>query len=181
MVEVDRFTKMAHFLGQATNPTANNVANTFLKKVWKLHRLHSKIVSDMDARFSGEFWKSLCKALGIKRRMSTAYHPQRDGQTARINQVLEEYLRNFVNYNQNNWYQFLPLAEYAYNNSKASAHKLTPFFAKYSSHPQTEWMKERAAQNAGVAMYTHLMKTVQKRARKTLKQTSEAMKKYYDQ
>jgi len=61
--------------------------------------------------------------------MSTAYHPQTDRQTKRTNQGLKGYLRNFVNYDQDDWYQILPLAEYAYNNSKTSAHKLTPFFA----------------------------------------------------
>ena len=137
MVVVDRFTKMAHFIGLETNATARDVADTFLKEVWKLHGLPSEIISDMDARFSGEFWESLCKSLGIKRKMSTAYHPQTDGQAERTNQVLEGYLRNFVNYDQNDWYQLLPLAEYAYNNSKASAHKLTPFFANYGLHPQT--------------------------------------------
>ena len=127
IVVVDRFTKMAHFIGLGTNTTTKNITNTFFKEFWKLHGLPSEIVSDMDAKFSREFWKSLCKALGIKRRMSTAYHPQTDGQTERTNQVLEGYLRNFVNYDQDDWYEMLPLAEYAYNNSKTSAHKLTPF------------------------------------------------------
>ena len=113
--------------------------------------------------------------------MSTAYHPQTNGQTERTNQVLEGYLRNFVNYDQNDWYQLLPLAEYAYNNSKANAHKLTPFFANYGFHSQTEWMKERDVQNPGATTYTHGMQTVQNKSRKTLEQTREAMKKYYDQ
>jgi len=126
MVVVDRFTKMADSIGLATNATAMDVADTFLKEVWKLHGIPSEIVSDMDAKFSGQFWESLCKASGIKRRMSTAYHPQTDGQTERTNQVLESYLRNIVNYDQEDWYQMLPLAEYAYINSKARAHKLTP-------------------------------------------------------
>jgi len=129
MVVVDRFTNMAHGIGLGTNATAKDVADTFLKEVWKLHRLPSDIVSDMDAKFSGEFWESVCKGLGIKRRMSTAYHPQTDGQTERANQVLEGYLRNFVTYDQNDCYQLLPLAKYAYNNCKARVHKLTPFFA----------------------------------------------------
>ena len=81
----------------------------------------------MDAKLSGEFWESLCKMLGVKRRMSTAYHPQPDGQTERTNQVLEGYLRTFVNYDQNDWYQLLPLAEHAYNNLATNAHKMTPF------------------------------------------------------
>jgi len=112
--------------------------------------------------------------------MSTAYHPQTDGQTERTNQVLESYLRNFVNYDQNDWYQMLPLAEYAYNNSKARALKLTPFFANYGFHPQTEWMNEREAQNPGATMDMHWMKAVQENARTTLEQTREAMKKLND-
>ena len=95
--------------------------------------------------------------------------------------MLEGYLGNFVNYDQNDWHQLLPLAEYAYNNSKASAHKLTPFFANYAFHPQMKWMKEREAQNPGGTMYTRWMKTVQENGRTTLEQSREAMKKYYDQ
>jgi len=98
MVVVDLFTKMAHFIGLHENATAKDVADTFLREVWKLHGLPTGIISDMDAKFSGEFWESLCKMLGVKRRMSTAYHPQTDGQTERTNQVLEGYLRRFVNY-----------------------------------------------------------------------------------
>ena len=101
MVVVDRFTKMAHFIGLEKNATARDVADTFLKEVWKLHGLPCEIISDMDAKFSCEFWESLCKSLGIKRKMSTVYHPQTDGQTERTNQVLEGYLRNLVNYDQN--------------------------------------------------------------------------------
>ena len=95
IVIVDRFTKMAHFIGLPTNSMAKDVSNVFLQEVWKLHGLPTEIISDMDAKFSGEFWVSLCKLLGIKRKMSTAYHPQTDGQTERTNQVLEGYLRNF--------------------------------------------------------------------------------------
>src|SRR6201994_869154 len=137
---------MAHFIELEQNATAKDVANVFLREVWKLHGLPTEIISDMDAKFSGEFWESLCKSLNIKRRMSTAYHPQTDGQTEITNQVLEGYLRNFVNYDQNDWYQLLTLAEYATNNSKDSANKLNPFFANYGFHHQTEWMKERETQ-----------------------------------
>ena len=80
---------MAHFIGLPTNATAKDIADTFLKEVWKLHGLPSENVSDMDVKFSGEFWESFCKSLGIKRKMSTAYHPQTDRQTERTNQVLK--------------------------------------------------------------------------------------------
>ena len=123
IVVVDRFTKMSHFIGLATNATGKDVAYTLLKEVWKLQGLPSEILAEMAAKLSGEFWESLRKALGIKRRMSTAYHPETEGQTERTNQVLEGYLRNFVKYDLNDWYQLLPLAKYAYNNCKASAQK----------------------------------------------------------
>ena len=92
MVVVDRFTKMAHIIGLNENATAKDDADTFLLEVWKLHGLPHEIILDIDAKFSGEFWESLCESLGIKRKMSTAYHPQTDGQTKRINQTLEGYL-----------------------------------------------------------------------------------------
>ena len=109
--------------------------------------------------------------------MSTAYHPQTNRKTERTNQVLEGYLRNFVNYNQNEGYQLLRLTEYSYNNSKTSGHKLTPFLANHGFHIQTEWMKERETQNLGATMYTHWMKTIQEKARTKLEQTREEMKK----
>jgi len=180
MVVVDRFTKMAHFIGLHENATAMDVADTFIREVWKLLGLPTEIISDMDANLSSEFWESLCKMLGVKRRMSTAYHPQTDGQTERTNQVLEGYLRTFVNYDQNDWYQLLPLAEHAYNNSATNAHKMTPFFANYGLHPKTEWMKEREAQNPGAAMYVHGMQDIHQQAKQTLENTRESMKKYYD-
>ena len=119
----------------------------------------------MDAKFAGEFWESLCKKLGIKRKMSTAYHPQTDRQTERVNQVLGGYLHIFVNYDQNDWYHLLPLAEFAYNNSATSAHGMTSFFANYGYHPQTEWLKEREAQNPGADIYGHWMKMIHQKAR----------------
>ena len=95
--------------------------------------------------------------------------------------MLEGYLRNFVNYDRNDWYQWFPLGEYAYNNSKASADKLTPFFTNYGFHPQTEWMKEKDVDNPGAKMDTHWMQTVQNKAIKTVEQTRETMKKYDNQ
>jgi len=69
LVVVDRFTKMAHFIELEEKATARDVAESFLKEIWKLHRLPSEIISHMDAKFAGEFWESLCKKLGIKRKM----------------------------------------------------------------------------------------------------------------
>jgi len=180
MVVVDWFTKMAHFIELQEKATVKDVADTFLREVWKLHRLRTEIISDKDAKLSGEFWESLCKMLGVKRRMSTAYHPQTDGPTERTNQVLGGYLRTSANYDQNDWYQLLPLAEHAYNNSATNAQNMTPFFANYGFHPQTEWMKEREAQNPGATMDAHWMQDIHRQAKQTLENTPESMKKYHN-
>jgi len=81
MVVEDRFTKMAQLIGLHENVTAKDVADTFLREVWKLHGFPTEIMSNMDVKFSSEFWESLCKMLGVKRHMSKAYHPHTDGQT----------------------------------------------------------------------------------------------------
>ena len=76
---------MAHFIRLSENTTAKDGADTFLRVVWKLHGWPTEIISDMDAKFLGKFWESLCQSLNIKQNMSTAYHPQTDGQTERTN------------------------------------------------------------------------------------------------
>ena len=81
MVVVDRFTKIAHFIGLPMNATTQDVADTLLQEVWKLDSCPSNIILNNDAKFSGEFWESLCKSLGIKRPISRAYYPQTDRQT----------------------------------------------------------------------------------------------------
>ena len=78
---------MDHFIGLYENATGQDVADTFLREVWKLHELPTEIISDIDTKVSGEFWESLCQMLGVKRRRSTSYHPQTDGQTERTNKV----------------------------------------------------------------------------------------------
>jgi len=180
MVVVDWVSKIGHFIGLHENATGKVVADTFVREVWKLHGLPTEIISVMDAKFSGELWESLCKRLGVKRRMSTAYHPQIDGQTERTNQVLDAHLRTFVTNDQNDWYQLLPLEEHAYNNSATNMHTMTPFFANYGFHPQTKWMKEREAHNQGATMYAHWIQDIHQQAKQTLENTRESMKKYYD-
>jgi len=180
MVEVDRFTQMAHFIGLEEKATARDVAESVLKEVWKVHGLPSEIISHMDGKLAGEFWESLCKKQGIKRKMSTASHPQSSGQTARVNHVLGSWLRIFVSYDQDDLYHLLPLAEFAYNNSVTNAHNMTPFFANYGFHPETEWLKEREARNPGANLYAHWMQTIHQQARQSREKTREAMGRSYN-
>ena len=110
-VIIDRFSKMAHFI-PLKKTTAKTLADEFVKEIWRLHGLPQGIVSDRDPIFVGNFWRDVEKLLGIEARRSTAFHPQTDGQTERVNQVLEQYLRAFVNWEQDNWVDLLPFAEY---------------------------------------------------------------------
>ena len=132
---VDRFTKMAHFIPCTTNADAPDFARMFLDHVVRLHGLPDSLVSDRGSIFTSRFWSSLASSLGIHRRLSTAFHPQTDGQTERMNQVVEQYLRIYCNHQQDNWSHLLSVAEFAVNNSFQASLKCSPFYANYGYHP----------------------------------------------
>ena len=98
---------------------------------------------DRDSKFTSRFWKALMALLEIKTKLSTAFHPQTDGQTERTNQTLEQYLRHYVSYQQDNWATLLPLAEFAYNNSPSETTSVSPFFANKGYHPNLSFYPER--------------------------------------
>jgi len=179
LVVVDRFTKMAHFvpIKKKDSPT---VARAYLENIWKYHGFPEDVVSDRDTTFTGSFFTDLYNYLGIKRSMSTAYHPQTDGQTERINQVIESYLRSYCNYEQNDWASMLAMAEYAYNNSKHSVTKISPFYANYGFEARTTWPTEIQFRNPASDMYGHYMTGVHERLTERLKEAVETMKKYYN-
>jgi hypothetical protein len=110
----------------------------FTRNVFRLHGLPDSIVSDRGPQFISKFWKTIHKELGVSVDLTTAYHPQSDGQTERVNQVLEQYLRCFMNYHQDNWYELLPLAEFAYNNSLHKSINCSPFYANYGFNPRAD-------------------------------------------
>ena len=145
-VVVDRLTKMAHFIPMVTGEKspAKDLAMTFAREVWRLHGLPSDIVSDRGSVFISGFWKELMEHLGVDLNLSTAFHPQTDGQTERINQVLEGYLRHYSNFQQDDWADLLPLAEHAYNTATSESTKVLPFFANYGFNPETQWVKPMA-------------------------------------
>ena len=180
-VIVDRYTKMAHFVPiKNAQKTAEGCAKLFLANVWKLHGLPSYIVSDCDPVFASTFWAELMKKLDVRLRKSTAFRPQTDGQTERINQTLEYYLRQYCNYEQNDWYEMLPLAEYSYNNSVTTATQMSPFYANYGFHPRTTWPVEMESKNPPSKNYTHWISSVHDLCNSYLKKTSEKMGYYYD-
>ncbi|XP_060962287.1 uncharacterized protein LOC133032379 [Cannabis sativa] len=135
LVVIDRFTKYAHFGALPRQYSATKVAELFSNMVIKLHGLPRTIVSDRDPVFTSAFWKKLFELMGTKLKMSSAYHPQTDGQTEVTNRYLEQYLRAFTVENPKQWSKFLCWAEYHYNTSHHSAIAMTPFQAVYGRIP----------------------------------------------
>ena len=136
VVFVDRLTKMTHFVPTVTEIKATEMAQMFVDTVYRHHRLPKTLISDRDPRFTSKYW-SFFGAVETKLCMSSAYHPQSDGQTERMNRVLEDMLRHYVSPSQDDWDQYLGLAEFAVNNSWQEVIKCTPFFANYGFHPYT--------------------------------------------
>src|SRR5437588_6797464 len=117
----------------------------------------------------------------MKRKLSTASHPLTDTTTERVNLTLETYYRTFINYDQDDWVQMLPLAEFAYNNSYTTATKTTPFYTNYRFHPKTMWPMEFETKNPASSVYRHWLKSVHTKIADTLEETKRRMGKYYDQ
>lgn len=137
MVVVDRLTKLAHFIPMNETATSETVAKLLQEHVFRLHGVPDNIVSDRDCRFTSEFFKSLCTTLGVAQHMSTAFHPESDGQTERVNRCLEDMLRHFVTPDQSNWADLLCMAEFAYNSAWHESIQTTPFYLTYGYHPST--------------------------------------------
>src|SRR5882724_10176251 len=114
----------------------DDLARIFLSQVFAKHVTPTDIICDWGKHFILRFWQFLCQLLGIKANFSMAYHPETDGQTERVNQILEQYLQVYINYQQDDWVNLLPLAEFVYNNTSHSATMVTPFFANKGFHPK---------------------------------------------
>jgi hypothetical protein len=127
VVFVDKLTKMVHYVATTTNVTAPQLADLFMREVVRHHGVPESILSDRDPRFTANFWRAFWNQLGTKLVMSTAYHPQTDGQTERANRTLEEQLRSYINDRQTDWDEHLSALELAFNNSKHASTGFTPF------------------------------------------------------
>ncbi|GLB34315.1 putative retrotransposable element tf2 155 kda protein type 1-like [Lyophyllum shimeji] len=182
MVVVDSVGKRAHFIPTHTTCTAMGAANLYRKHVWKLHGLPDAFVSDRGPQFVAEFTRELYRLLGIKLSTSTAYHPQSDGQTERVNQELEQYLRVFCNERQDDWDDLLPEAEFQYNNHVHSATKFTPFMLDTGRNPRMGFEPRPLNSNNETANeFFERMKLAQEEAKAALAKAKDDMARYYDQ
>jgi len=173
-VVIDRFTKIAHFIPlPMSGKTASDLARIFACEIWKYYGLATDIVSDHDSRFTSGVWMEVLQMSGIRFQMLTAFHPQTDGQTVRLNQTIEAYLRSFVNHEQDNWVNLLPMAEFAYNNSVTTATAMSPFYANYGFHPTVANPTAARSRNPTSTAYAHGMYPVDEDVVKALEAAQE--------
>jgi hypothetical protein len=187
LVVVDRYTKMAKFIPTTTDLAAPEFAALFHENIELKYGSPRGIVSDRDTRITSKFWAEVCSYSLIKRRLSTAFHPQTDGQTEILNRILEGYLRAYTSLECMNWARLLPSAEYAYNNSRSSSTKITPFKALYGYDPElridlpsTEDSTITGEAPAALDRITRLTE-LRQRLREQLVLAQERQAKYYNQ
>ena len=175
----------SHKLGNslARHVTAEPTADLYLRNVFKNHGLPNDIVSDRGTQFVSKFSRCLLELLDIQGNRSTAYHPESDGQTERVNQTLEQYLRIYCDFHQDDWSQLLPLAEFTYNNAKNSSTQMSPFYANYGYHPCVS-LKIRTEpstyENPATESLAKRLETVHNELQAGLKHAQETYKRKFD-
>jgi len=180
LVVCNRLSKMTHFVATTEGTSAEGLARLFRDNVWKLHGLPESVVSDRGPQFAAELTKELNRMLGIKTKLSTAFHPQTDGQTERMNQELEQYLRFFVEHRQKDWPEWLAAAEFAVNNKVHMATKVSPFMENYGKELRMGGDIRRKGKVESATVFVEKMKKVQEEAKAALRKTQEEMKRYAD-
>ncbi|WMV31865.1 hypothetical protein MTR67_025250 [Solanum verrucosum] len=180
-VIVDRMTKSAHFLPIKTTNTAEDYVKLYVQEIVRLHGVPISIISDRGAQFTAQFWKSFQKGLGSKVNLSTAFHPQTDGQAERTIQTLEDMLRACVIDFKGSWDDHLPLIEFAYNNSYHSSIQMAPYEALYGRRCRSPigWFEVGEAQLIGPDLVHQAMEKV-KVIQERLKTAQSRQKSYTD-
>jgi len=182
LVIVDRYTKLAIYIPTQSDIDAEGLADLFTEDVLRRFGRPESMVSDRGSLFTSGFWTALCGHFRIKRRLSTAFHPQTDGQTERMNQILEQYLRAYANYRQDDWIFHLPVAEFTYNNSKQSSTGMSPFYALYGYHPQPlqddDWSCDLP--NIAAEERVRTLDDIRRSLEENLQKAVDSQAKYYD-
>jgi transposase InsO family protein len=178
---VDRFSKYAHFVPLSHPYSAESVAQAFFTEVVRLHGLPQSIVSDRDPVFTSRFWAELMRLSGIKLHMTSAFHPQSDGQTEAANKVIVMYLRCLTGDRPRQWLRWLPWAEYLYNTAFQTALKTTPFKIVYGRDPPTIRSYEQGDSRVpAVAQSMAKRDELLADARARLEQAQDVYKRQYD-
>ena len=186
-VAVDRLSKYAHFAPTTTDASAEVIAQLLRTRVFTLHGFPTHIVSDRDPRWVGRFCQELFRLTGCRSALSTAFHPQTDGQTERINRILEDYLRHYVTGRHNDWDKHLCEAEFSYNNTFQQSINTTPFRLTFGQDPTIPFQEVYEGVTSSVreyvpaaAEFVRRMRWDLERARTCLKAAQDRMKAYAD-
>ena len=137
LVVTDQFTKVQHYIPAKTTWTAEDVSDSYINDIWKLCGLPRHITSQRGPQFVSKFLKELYRKLNINLRLSTAYHPQTDGLSEQAVQTLKQYLPIYCHHIQNRWRAWLPVAEFVYNTTATTTHKLSTYRSLYGFDPCT--------------------------------------------
>ena len=181
LVTVDLYSKGVKFEGTQTELTSEGSANFMLNQVYQEEGLPLKIICDHGPQFVAAFMKEFFRLVGIKGNPSTAYHPQTDGQTERMNREIKRYLCAFIDYHQGNWTRWLPTGEFTLNNSLASATGFLPFKVNKGRDPRT--FPDSPSYEGQVPTADEFVKAIQRnceQAKRALEKAKQSMKMYYD-
>jgi len=178
LVVCDCFSKMVHFIATMEKTSAEGLAKLFWDHIWKLHGLPESIISDRGVQFVVGMMKELNNLPEIQTKLSTAYHPQMDGQTEKINQELEQYLRVFIDHRQEQWLDWLGTTEFVYNNKVHIATKTSPFKANYGQDPKIGFKERRKGKYKAAEEFVERMRKIQEKVKAALGKAQEEMKKF---
>lgn len=180
LVVVDRLTKYCHLIPLSHPYSALKVAQEYLNQVVKLHGVPLSIITDRDSIFISSFWQELSKVLGTKPKLSTSYHPQTDGQTERVNQCIEMYLRCMTGHKPSEWASWIPMAEWWYNTSFHTSAGMTPFQALYNQIPPTINYQAAKSDDPVVAQFAKDRIQTLRLLKENLSKAQERMKVFAD-
>ncbi|KAJ9532950.1 hypothetical protein QJQ45_018027 [Haematococcus lacustris] len=180
LVFVDRLTKMVHLVKTWESMTATQYAKLFLEHVFRLHGMPRSVVSDRGPQFHNKFWAEVTKLLQVQVNLSSAYHPETDGQTERVNRVIEEMLRHFIRPDQRDWAEYLPLVEFAINNAWQESVRSTPCYLNYGYHPRLAELLDLPQKVPQAHDFVKGMKRAVEQARQCLARAQKRMKSYQD-
>ena len=180
-VVVDRLTKSAHFLPIRTNYSLDKLAKIYIKEIVWLHGIPKSIISDRDPRFTSRFWGKLQEALSTRLNFNTAFHPQTNGQSKRVIQVLEDMLRSCVVDYEGNWDKYIPLVEFVNNNSFQTSIGMALYKALYGMKCRTPmcWTELSEKKVIGPDLIQETEEKV-KMIREILKVAADRQKSYAD-
>jgi len=183
---VDQGTRMVRWIPGKTNDSAPTLARHFVDNVFRTFGMPATVASDRDPRLASRFWTALCKIFQIQRNMTTPFHPQGNGLAEGANQQIEQMLRHYANRAQDDWDEWLPILEFAYNDTEQESTKMTPFFCNFGRHPRRPDVLSanmdllEKVDNEAVRRFTQRMQEVLIEAQTALKEAQQRQKWFGD-